>query len=1284
VLPVHRRSALLALAAAALAAEAGAQTARLVKDVEGPNGSSSPVAVTAGLRAYFSANGPTGPELWQTDGTRSFTRLVATFPPASQIELTGDTPFGDIVYFVVRDSLRQELWRTDGTPQGTFVVDSTAEPISGLTAVGGALFYVRGPSIHPRFYSGLYRTNVQTGGVTLVTGAPGIGGLANVNGMLFFSQGGDPNAGVVAGTYKTDGGTPQLVTPRVGFGGIAAGGLYFASNVSELWRTDGTSSGTFTVRSGLANILLPLKESHGIVYFAANDGISGSEPWRSDGTVEGTLLLRDVNPGPDDSMPGGFTPVIGAAGALTLFSAYDGVTGRELWRTDGSAAGTLQVMDVFPGPGFSFPSGLVRRGVEAYFNADDGAHGFELWRSDGTAAGTTLVRDIRPGPLSSNPSNLASLGAYLVFAADDGVHGAELWRTEGTSANTTMVLDVSAAGLRPAQLTRLGGKVVFSGDDGLGRALWASDGTAAGTQRLGASNPTELRDIAGTLFFTSASAGAGLWKSDGTPGGTTLVSSTATPKGIAGAGAAAFFSNFTSSAGEELWRSDGSAAGTALVRDILPGAGSSAPSSLTALGSTLFFSAADTATDRELWKSDGTVAGTVRVKDIRTGAPGSDPSELVVAGGVLFFVADDGAAGRELWRSDGTDAGTVRVKDIATGAPGSGPSLLTAVGDTLYFRANDGVHGVELWKSDGTEAGTVLVKDIGSIQASSNPESLTNVNGMLFFGANRGFGRELWKSDGTAAGTVRVGDVSLGFDKPWIAAYASGALFQAWDQVHGAELWRTDGIRTVRVTDLVPGAGSSLPREMVGVGGDVFFAAGDGERGRELWLATSNDAFAQRELLQGVRTSVYASTLGDTKETGEPDHAGQPGGRSAWWSWTAPRSGRFAVTTAGSDLDTLLAVYTGSDVGSLTLVASNDDERAGVPTSRVVFRAAAGAAYALAVDGKAGADGHVSLALVPLLPAAADLNGDDRSDLVWRAVGGPATGALFLWMMQGKDITLATYLDPISADWQLQFSGDFNGDGRSDLLWRQAGTGATFLWMMSGSETAAGTGYAAAQADERWQLQRVGDFDGDGKADLLWRNVGGPDVGALFVWLMDGTGIKGATYLDPISTAWQVQRLGDFNGDGKADILWRHTGNGETYIWMMDGPRVSAGTGYTNHAADNRWRIENVGDFDGDGRSDILWRNVGGPDTGALFVWLMDGTTRVGTYLDPISTDWQVESTTDLDGDGRSDILWRNRNPLASDAGKLYVWIMDGARVANGTGYTNSQADFTWQVQAPR
>jgi kumamolisin len=129
--------------------------------------------------------------------------------------------------------------------------------------------------------------------------------------------------------------------------------------------------------------------------------------------------------------------------------------------------------------------------------------------------------------------------------------------------------------------------------------------------------------------------------------------------------------------------------------------------------------------------------------------------------------------------------------------------------------------------------------------------------------------------------------------------------------------------------------------------------------------APSNDDFANSIPLAGTTVHVTGANVGATKEPGEPDIAGNPGGASVWWSWTAPSTGVFAVSTQGSSFDTLLGVYTGDAVDALTEVASNDDDPAGGVTSYVTINAVAGTAYRIAVDGLNGASGSISLSIYP-------------------------------------------------------------------------------------------------------------------------------------------------------------------------------------------------------------------------------------------------------------------------------------------------------------------------------
>src|SRR5262249_25534352 len=155
----------------------------------------------------------------------------------------------------------------------------------------------------------------------------------------------------------------------------------------------------------------------------------------------GTTMVADINPGPGSSVPFDLTAFNGSL----FFNADDGTNGRELWKSDGTAAGTVLVKDINPGTGSSIPEYLTAVNGTLFFSATDGAHNSELWKSDGTTACTVLVKDVNPGSTRYDGTYLGELTAVngtLFFTANDGVHGQELWKSDGTAAGTVMVKDV--------------------------------------------------------------------------------------------------------------------------------------------------------------------------------------------------------------------------------------------------------------------------------------------------------------------------------------------------------------------------------------------------------------------------------------------------------------------------------------------------------------------------------------------------------------------------------------------------------------------------------------------------------------------------------------------------------------------------------------------------------------------------------------------------------------------------------------------------------------------------
>lgn len=242
------------------------------------------------------------------------------------------------------------------------------------------------------------------------------------------------------------------------------------------------------------------------------------------------------------------------------------------------------------------------------------------------------------------------------------------------------------------------------------------------------------------------------------------------------------------------------------------------------------------------------------------------------------------------------------------------------------------------------------------------------------------------------------------------------------------------------------------------------------------------------------------------------------------------------------------------------------------------------------------------------IAAFGDFNGDGKTDVLWR---NTATGENYIYFMDRFTILPTEgYIRTITdQNWQIVGAGDFNDDGRSDILWRNSVTGENYIYFMNGLQIIS-EGYIRTVADTNWQVAGVGDFDGDLKADILWRN---PASGQNYLYPMDGLTIKGTEgFLRTVPLPWTIAGLGDFNQDDKKDIVWRNTSTGENYVYPMNGTAILPTEGYLPTVPDNGWSIVGVGDFEGSGDSngskgvsDILWRHT----SGSNYVWRMAGPT---------------------------------------------------------------------------
>lgn len=245
---------------------------------------------------------------------------------------------------------------------------------------------------------------------------------------------------------------------------------------------------------------------------------------------------------------------------------------------------------------------------------------------------------------------------------------------------------------------------------------------------------------------------------------------------------------------------------------------------------------------------------------------------------------------------------------------------------------------------------------------------------------------------------------------------------------------------------------------------------------------------------------------------------------------------------------------------------------------------------------------------------------------------------------------------------------DFDGDGKADILWQQD-TGQAALWLMNGLTLLNGN-LAGGLPSAGWKVISSGDFNGDGRADILWQNTSTGDAAA---WLMNGFSVTNAGLVGPTpSSGWTVIGSGDFNGDGKADILWQNATTGQAAVWFLNGLAMTGG-GLVGPAPSAGWVVKGAGDFNGDGKSDILWQNS---TTLQAAVWLLDGQNLQNAAIvgNTPTAGWKVVNSGDFNGDGKSDILWQN------DSGQAAIWLMNGLAVA-GAGLVGSDPGPTWIVK---
>lgn len=554
------------------------------------------------------------------------------------------------------------------------------------------------------------------------------------------------------------------------------------------------------------------------IIFTADDGVTGRELWVFDTETGESSIVAEL----------GITHAIESLiidDMLYLMQDAPFSSGSYLWKTDGTEEGTVLLaqfcMECQDG-GTAVPRFTNLNGI-LYFSANDAVSGVELWKSDGTPEGTVMVKDINPGPGHGAISDFTAFNNELYFVANDGVNGRALWKSNGTEEGTYLFKDFGGNNsIYENKFLEFNGYLYFFAEHPTaGMELWRTDGTIDNTILFKDTNPGEY----GSNVYMVGAATSDYF----------------------------VFKAVTQDTGIELWVSDGTPEGTLLIKDVWQGhqSGLYSNTEFVFFDGKFYFVGEDD-NGKELWVTDGTTDGTYMVKDIEPGSNSSYIKNLTATSDYLIFSAWSDLNGPyTVWKSDGTTNGTIELAPISVN---DDYLSFEEVNNFVYFPAITPANGSELWRTDGITSNNVLISDINHT-AGAYPSYPTAIDDNLYFVANNGVhGFEPYISNGTTYGTRLSKDINPGefgsvtnleSNNPGFTKSGQYVFFSAYTNELGRELYRTDGTsaNTALVKDINPGTESSLSiqPEFIDYNNHLYFFATTPEFGTALWKSDGTE-----------------------------------------------------------------------------------------------------------------------------------------------------------------------------------------------------------------------------------------------------------------------------------------------------------------------------------------------------------------------------------------------------------------------------------------------------------